>query len=423
MVDIYGDMNFLTNLTEKELHRQKNTLNLIASENYPSTKVLDLMGSVWMNKYGEGYPRKRYYAGNENTDKLELFVQNKALEVFDTTGEYGVNVQVLSGSSANMMVYLSCLGVGDNVMSLSLANGGHLSHLHSTNSFSKFFKHIQFDVVETENNTFEIDVEGFETQLKTHQPKLVIIGFSAFPKRYSCKVLTTIAHRYGALVLADIAHINGLIAANLHDTPFDKGEFGADFVTMTTHKTLRGPRGAMVFAKKELMESLNKTIFPGTSGGPHFNQIAAIGQCLLEILGEDQYPDGIDFATYSKQVLVNTKIIENTLKSRGLEIISPTETHLCLVKLPNEMDSLEIQKRLEQVGIITNRNMIPFDTKTAWRPSGLRLGGAALTSRGMTEVQAEMVGNLIADTIFEKQSQEITAQKVLELTQNLNWWI
>jgi glycine hydroxymethyltransferase len=416
-------MNYLQNLTEKELHRQKTTLNLIASENYPSRKVLDLMGSVWMNKYGEGYPRKRYYAGNENTDELELFVQKKALEVFDTTGEYEVNLQVLSGSPANIMVYLSSLEVGDTVMSLSLANGGHLSHLHSTNSFSKFFKHVEFDVKDIGENTFEIDVEGFEIQLKIYCPKLVIIGFSAYPRKYEFERLCRLAHEYGALVLADIAHINGLIAAGLHDTPFKAGVAGADFVTMTTHKTLRGPRGAIVFAKKELMESLNKTIFPGTSGGPHFNQIAAIGQCLLEILGEDQHPDGIDFATYSKQVLVNTKMIETTLKNRGLEITSPTQTHLSLIKLPEEMDSLEIQKRLEHIGIITNRNMIPFDTKTPWKPSGLRLGGAALASRDLTEIQAEMVGNLIADTIFENQTEEIIAKKVLELAQNLNWWL
>jgi glycine hydroxymethyltransferase len=416
-------MNYLQNLTEKELQRQKNTLNLIASENYPSRKVLDLMGSVWMNKYGEGYPGKRYYAGNENTDELELFVQQKALEVFDQTAEYGMNLQVLSGSPANMMVYLSCLEVGDTVISLSLANGGHLSHLHSTNSFSKFFKHVEFDVKDIGENTFEIDVEGFETQLKTHRPKLVIIGFSAYPRKYEFEALCRLAHEYGALVLGDIAHINGLVAAGLHDSPFKKGLAGADFVTMTTHKTLRGPRGAMVFAKKELMESLNKTVFPGTSGGPHFNQIASIGQCLLEILGEDEHPNGVDFVTYSRQVLVNTKMIENTLKARGLEIISPTETHLCLIKLPEAMDSLDIQKRLEQVGIITNRNMIPFDTKTPWKPSGLRLGGAALTSRDLTEIQAEMVGNLIVDTIFENQTEEIIAKKVLELAQNLNWWL
>jgi glycine hydroxymethyltransferase len=416
-------MNFLTDLTAKELHRQKNTLNLIASENYPSRKVLDLMGSVWMNKYGEGYPGKRYYAGNENTDELELYVQKKALEVFDATGEYGVNLQVLSGSPANMMVYLSCLEVGDTVLSLSLANGGHLSHLHSTNSFSKFFKHVQFDVIETEKNTFEIDIEGFEAQLKIHRPKLVIIGFSAYPRKYEFEKLCRLAHEYRALVLADIAHINGLVASGLHDSPFKAGITGADFATMTTHKTLRGPRGAMVFAKKELMESLNKTVFPGTSGGPHFNQIAAIGQCLLEILGEDQHPDGVDFVSYSKQVLINTKTIENTLKSRGLQIISPTQTHLTLIKLPETMDSLEVQKRLESVGIITNRNMIPFDTKTAWKPSGLRIGAVALTSRGLTETQAEIVGNLIADTIFESQPAEIIVKKVLDLAQSLSWWL
>jgi glycine hydroxymethyltransferase len=411
-------MNYLQTLTQKEQQRQKTTLNLIASENYPSPKTLALLGSGWSNKYGEGYPGKRYYAGNVYTDELETFVQQKALQVFDTTGEYGVNVQVLSGSPANSMVYLAMLEPGDTIMSLNLANGGHLSHLHATSNYNKFFKHVTYDL----NDQCEIDIANFEATIVEHRPKLVIIGFSAYPPQYEFQTMCQIAHTYGCLVLADIAHINGLVAVHLHDTPFVKGELGADFVTMTTHKTLRGPRGALLFAKHQYMDAINKTIFPGTSGGPHFHQIAAIGQCLLEVLGEDKYPDGLDFKTYSEQVIINTKALENALVAGGLSTKSPTQTHLCLLTLPPEFDSLQIQQKLESFGVILNRNLIPFDTKTAWKPSGLRVGTAALTSRGLTQEMATEIGTIITSIIFGVKHDEAVQQKIQKIVQNLNWW-
>jgi glycine hydroxymethyltransferase len=415
-------MNKIIQLTEKESNRQRETLNLIASENYPSPKVLQLLGSVWSNKYGEGYPGKRYYAGNENTDEMESYVQELALRVFDKTDSYGVNVQVLSGSPANGMVYLAVLNPGDTILSLNLANGGHLSHLHATSNYNKFFNHVTYDVADLGDSTFEIDINDFKNKLETHKPKLVIIGFSAYPRAYKFAQMCKLAHANGALVLADIAHINGLVAAGLHDTPFGEGDEFADFVSMTTHKTLRGPRGALLFAKKEYITDINKTIFPGTSGGPHFHQIAATGQCLLEILGEDSYPDGVDFATYSQAVLDTCKALENTLKARGIEIISPTQTHLILVKLPDQADSLQFQKKLERIGIISNRNMIPFDTKTAWKPSGMRFGTAALASRGLTVQGAELIGHMIADALFETKEEAILTTEVLGLAQSLNWW-
>jgi glycine hydroxymethyltransferase len=415
-------MNQLFNLTKQEFDRQKNTLNLIASENYPSPKVLQLLGSVWSNKYGEGYPGKRYYAGNENTDEMEKYVQDLALKVFDKSDMYGVNVQVLSGSPANGTVYLAMLSPGDTIMSLNLANGGHLSHLHATSNYNKFFKHVTYDVQDIGDNTFEIDIQDFKTKLETEKPNLVIIGFSAYPRSYKFGEMCKLAHAAGSLVLADIAHINGLVAAGLHDTPFGEGDEFADFVSMTTHKTLRGPRGALLFAKKEYITDINKTIFPGTSGGPHFHQIAATGQCLLEILGEDGYPDGIDFVTYSQLVLDTCKAFENRLKLHGLEVISPTQTHLCLIKLPEQVDSLAFQQKLERVGIISNRNMIPFDTKSAWKPSGMRFGTAALASRGLDVKCAEKVADMIADTLYDKKDEEIIAKEVLELAQSLNWW-
>ncbi len=408
-------MNPIQQLTTLEFNRQRDTLNFIASENYPSPKVLQLLGSVWSNKYGEGYPGKRYYAGNTNTDELELFVQQKALEVFDTTGEYGVNVQVLSGSPANAVVYFAMLEPNDTILSLNLANGGHLSHLHGTSNYNKFFKHVTYDL----NENCEIDIADFEAKIVEYKPKLVIIGFSAYPPRYSCKTLTQIAHRHGCLVLADIAHINGLVAANLHDTPFAKGELGADFVSMTTHKTLRGPRGALLFAKNQYLEAINKTIFPGTSGGPHFHQIAAVGQCLLEVLGEEKYPDGVDFVSYCKKVITNTKALEDALVAGGLTTKSPTQTHLSLLTLPHEMDSLEVQQKLEQFGIILNRNLVPFDTKTAWRPSGLRVGTAALTSRGLTPEMAKELGKVITDIIFDRKVRDKSVELLIS---KLKWW-
>ncbi len=415
-------MNKLFDLTAQEFAKQRDTLNLIASENYPSPKVLDLLGSVWMNKYAEGTPGKRYYAGNAYADEMEQFVQQKALEVFDKTGEYGVNVQVLSGSPANTMVFLAMLEAGDTIMSLNLANGGHLSHLHATSNFLKFFKLVNYDVKETTPGTFDIDEGDYLAKLREYKPKLVILGFSAYPRAYKFAKFTKAAHEAGALVLADIAHINGLVAAGLHDTPFRAGAEGADFVSMTTHKTFRGPRGAMLFAKTEHLPAINKTIFPGTSGGPHLHQIAATGQALLEILGEDHYPDKRSFGDYSKAVLETSKALESGAHNGGLEIVSPTQNHLCLVKLPDKVDSLEFQRQLERVGIITNRNMIPFDPKSAWRPSGMRFGTAALASRGLNVVQAERLGGLVAELALGKTDEATAAEEVAVLSSQLAWW-
>jgi glycine hydroxymethyltransferase len=414
--------NKLFDLTAKEFAKQRDTLNLIASENYPSPKVLELLGSVWMNKYAEGTPGKRYYAGNIYADEMETFVQQKALEVFDQTGEYGVNVQVLSGSPANTMVFLAMLEAGDTIMSLNLANGGHLSHLHATSNYLKFFKLVNYDVKETAPGTFDIDQDDFHAKLREHKPKLVILGFSAYPRKYEFAKLTKWAHEAGALVLADIAHINGLVAAGLHDTPFRKGDEGADFVSMTTHKTFRGPRAAMLFAKTEHMPAVNKTIFPGTSGGPHLHAIAAVGQSLLEILGEDQYPDKRPFKEYSQAVLDTSHALEQGCAEAGLTIISPTQNHLNLVKLPDDVDSLEFQKQLERIGIITNRNMIPFDSKSAWRPSGMRFGTPALASRGLTVGQAKDLGRLIGELAHGKVTEDAAKSQVTQLAGDLAWY-
>lgn len=415
-------MNKLSELTAREYARQRDTLNLIASENYPSPKTLALLGSVWSNKYAEGYPGKRYYAGNVNTDELESYVQELALKVFDCASDYGVNVQVLSGSPANAMVYLAMLEPDHTVLSASLDDGGHLSHLTPTSSFSKFFKSAKYSLKQTEPNTYEIDLDEYESKLKEHKPKLTIIGFSAYPRAYQFAEMCRLAHQAGSLVLADVAHINGLIAAGLHNSPFKAGVDGADFVSMTTHKTLRGPRGAMLFAKKTYIEAINKTVFPGTSGGPHMHQIAAVGQCLLEILGEDQYPDGINFKAYSQNVLDTAKALESGMAKAGLQIISPTQTHLNLVRLPDGLDSLEFQQTLEGIGIISNRNKIPGDTGTAWKPSGMRFGTSALASRGLNTVQAQEIGELIGNLVSGKVQPAAARPLVDKLAHSLNWY-
>jgi glycine hydroxymethyltransferase len=413
-------MNTIASLTTAEQARQRMSLNLIASENYASPAVLSALGSVWQNKYAEGYPGKRYYAGNAGADELETYVQQLALNVFASGQDYGVNVQVLSGSPANAAIYLTSLDPGDTIMSLDLAGGGHLSHLHPTSAYLKYYRHSNYGVKATPAG-FEIDLDDFQMQLETSRPKLVIIGFSAYPAQYKFAPLIELAHAAGALVLADIAHIAGLVATGDHDTPFQIGQHGADFITMTTHKTLRGPRGALVFAKSEWMEQLNQTIFPGTSGGPHLHQIAAVGQALLEITGDSAYPDKRSFNDYIKDVINTTHALELGLAKGGLSLVTPSATHLSLVKLPAQADSLKLQRLLEQHGIMTNRNQIPFDAKTAWRPSGLRLGTAALTSRGLTTADAAHLGELIAALTLGDSHTSIKAE-LDGIRNRLSWY-
>lgn len=411
----------LTHLTRHEHDRQRSTLNLIASENYPSPEVLGFLGSVWSNKYAEGYPGKRYYAGNIHTDELETYVRHLALEVFDPTGEYAANVQVLSGSPSNAMVYLSTLSPGDLILSLSLADGGHLSHLHATSAYRSIYRHATYGVKRGPDG-FEIDVDDFSRAIDTHRPALVIIGFSAYPRAFEFGPLIRLAHEGGALVLADIAHINGLVAAGLHPTPFAKGVDGADFVTMTTHKTMRGPRGAMVFSKRAHSARLDQTVFPGTSGGPHLHQMTAIGRALQEIKGEESYPDARPFVEYAQAIRANAQAMERGLTEGGLIIATPTQTHLSLVTLPEDADSLQIQRRLESLGIITNRNQIPGDTKSAWRPSGLRLGTAALSSRGLDEPAAHALGSLVASVIVGNYDPDEVTETVSAMVRKLTWY-
>jgi glycine hydroxymethyltransferase len=353
-------------------------------------------------------------------DDLESFVQNKALEVFNATKEYEVNVQVLSGSPANAMVYFSILEPGDTVLSLDLSSGGHLSHLHSTSVFRKFFKGETYNVKQGRSG-YELDIDDFRAKVKSHNPRLVIIGFSSYTRKFEFGQLCKIAHENGSLVLADISHISGLVASGNHDSPFKADGEGADFVVTTTHKTLRGPRSALLFAKKEYIDSINKTVFPGTSGGPHLNQIAAVGQALIEVSGEDVYPDKLPFNKYIDAVLNNANALEDGLIDEGIEIVSNTQNHIVLIKLPEKVNSLDLQKELERLGIITNRNSVPNEEKSAWEPSGLRLGTAALTSRGLSVENANTLGSLIGRVIKGGGDAKLR-EFSRNLASELAWW-
>jgi glycine hydroxymethyltransferase len=285
----------------------------------------------------------------------------------------------------------------------------------------KFFKHASYSLKSSDDG-YELDIDDYTNKIKSLKPRLVIIGFSAYPKQYQFKKLCEIAHENGCLVLADIAHIAGLVAAGKHPSPFMDGESGADFVTTTTHKTLRGPRSALLFAKSQYMDAINKTVFPGTSGGPHLNQIAAVGQALLEILDEENYPDSKSFKDYIEAVLENTKALEEGLKSGGAKLVTNSETHLSLIELPGNVDSLDLQQKLEKCGIIANRNSIPNDARTAWRPSGLRLGMPALTSREISIDQAKELGGVIAGAITNRMSEKAITSYVDGVADSLQWW-
>lgn len=373
----------IKNLIKKELARQKKTINLIPSENYPSKDVLAALGSQLTSKYAEGYPRKRYYPGNEINDQIELETQNLARKVFGLLKNWCVNVQPYSGSPANIAVYLALLKPGDVLMGMKLSHGGHLSHGHKISFSGMVYKTIQYGLNE---NGF-IDYKEIERLAKKHKPKIIISGATAYPRKIDFKKFGQIAKSIGAFHLADISHIAGLVAAKLHQSPF----LYADVITTTTHKTLRGPRGAVIFSKnKEIGEKINRAVFPGLQGGPHLNVIAAMGVAFEEALTPE-------FRDYQKQVLKNAKVFDEELKKHGFNLISGgTDNHMILIDLRNKgISGMEAQKLLEKAGIIANRNTIPGD-ESPFNPSGLRLGTPAVTTQGMKEKDMIRIARKIA---------------------------
>ena len=383
-------MDDIFKLIKKEEERQKEIINLIASENYTSDAVREALASVLMNKYAEGYPGKRYYAGNEIIDEVEKLTQSRALEVFALApDEWSVNVQPLSGAQANLAVYSALVPLGETILALDLAHGGHLSHGHKVSLTGKIWKQATYGVA---HETEVLDYEEVERIAKEVKPKMIVTGYTAYPRTIDFARLRTVADSVGALLHADISHVAGLIAGDVYASPFAY----ADTVMTTTHKTLRGPRGAVVFSRSEYAPKIDKAVFPGLQGGPHMNKIAAMAVAFGEVLDPK-------FKLYAERVVKNAAALAEVLTERGLRLVSGgTDTHLLLVDtwqsgagIPGD----EAAERLEKVGIITNKNTIPFDERSPQSPSGIRLGTPAETTRGKDEDDFRAIGNRIADTL------------------------
>ena len=375
----------ILDLIKQESERQKEVTNLIASENFVSDNIKAALASDLTNKYSEGYIGKRYYAGNDIVDQIELETISLAQKLFKT--DYHVNVQPYSGSIANLAVYFGFLKPGDPFMGLELSHGGHLTHGHPVTLSGKLYDRYAYFVNE---ETGLIDYDGLEAEAKEIKPKLIISGCSAYSQIVDFERIGKIAKEVGALHLADISHISGLIATGLHPTPFGH----ADFVMTTTHKILRGPRGAILFCKPEHAIQLDKAVFPGIQGGPHENNIAAIGIALEEAL-QPEYTD------YCQNVIENAKALADELAEKGLKIVTGgTDNHLFLIDLrPLKISGKEAQTRLENEGIIVNMNAIPYDDAPPSNPSGIRIGTPAITTKGMLPKDMPELANKISEIL------------------------
>ncbi|MDQ3322438.1 MAG: serine hydroxymethyltransferase [Acidobacteriota bacterium] len=392
---------------DNETRRQSDGLELIASENFVSEAVLEAMGSVFTNKYAEGYPAKRYYGGCEFADVVESLAIDRAKTIFGTEH---ANVQPHSGAQANMAVFLAALQHGDKILGMNLSHGGHLTHGHPMNFSGINFQVSDYGVsVETET----IDYDKLQKTAEENKPKMIICGASAYPRIIDFARIGEIAKSIGAIVMADIAHIAGLVAVDLHPSPVPYCEF----VTTTTHKTLRGPRGGLILCREEFAKDINKAVFPGVQGGPLVHIIAAKAVAFGEALRED-------FKTYQEQVLKNAKVLAETLKGEGLRIVSGgTDNHLILVDVFADGAGITgkvAEKALDAVHITANKNTIPFDKNSPFVASGIRLGTPALTTRGMKETEMRAIGKMIASIIREPESEEIKTnvkREVLEMTE------
>lgn len=396
----------LSDALKKEKKRQSNNIELIASENYVSKEVLKLQGSILTNKYAEGYSGKRYYGGCENIDIFETTAIEYLKQLFNCKF---ANVQAHSGSSANMAVYRSLLNHGDKVMGMNLSNGGHLTHGHPMSFSGQDYEIISYDV---NPETELIDYDELESLAIKEKPKMIIAGASAYSRIIDFKKFREIADKCGAYLMVDMAHIAGLVAAGLHPNPCEY----ADVVTSTTHKTLRGPRGGIILTNnEELAKKIDKVIFPGIQGGPLMHVIGAKAQCFYEALQPE-------FKVYAKQVIKNTQALAHSLQEEGFRVISGgTDNHCFLldVKSGSSMTGKEAEKILDSVHITVNKNTIPNDTEKPFVTSGIRLGGAAMTSRGLTEKEFTQIGKLISRALKNKNNKvelKNVTKEVLELT-------
>ena len=376
---------------EKLIHleavRHKEDLNLIASENYPSKEVLKACGSIFSTKYAEGYPKKRYYEGCEMADEVETLAINRAKELFNCDH---VNVQPHSGTQANMAVYLAVLNSNDSVLSMRLDQGGHLSHGSKVNFSGKIYN---FNFYGVDRETEMIDYDEVEKQAKSVNPKLIVCGASAYSRIIDFNRFSKIAKSVGALLLSDVAHISGLIAGKMHPNPT---QF-SDFVTTTTHKTLRGPRGAMIMCSEKFKESIDKAVFPGIQGGPFLNMIAGRAIAFKEA-------NSINFQEYSKNVVSNAKVLSEVIISNGFRVVSGgTDNHQFTIDVSTQgYTGSEVATTLKKIGIIVNKNGIPYDKLPPKITSGVRIGTPALTSRGMLNDEMQLIGNIISEAIYSR---------------------
>lgn len=379
-------MNYL-DLIEKEKKRQSNTISMIASENYASTDVLNALGSILTNKYAEGYPGKRYYAGNNVIDEVEEWVRESALTLYKLNSEeWGVNVQPYSGSPANLAIYFGLLNPGDKILAMKLDHGGHLTHGHRVSFSGKLFNFSHYSL----DDSGKIDYDNLAKLAEINKPKLIVAGSSSYPGEINFDKIGQIAHENNSLLLADISHIAGLMAVGLVPSCFK----AADVVMTTTHKTLRGPRGAIIFARKNLIEKIDAAVFPGMQGGPHMNAILGVGVALTEATSDD-------FAQYQKKVIANAKVLAKTLQEKEINLVTGgTTNHIVLIDLTKEqIGGAAVEKQLEEIGIVCNKNVIPNDSRKPFDPSGIRLGTPAVTTRGMGEEELKMIGNIVAGVI------------------------
>jgi glycine hydroxymethyltransferase len=397
-------------LIQKEVKRQNETLDLIPSENIADPELLKILGSPLVNKYSEGYSGKRYYPGNEYYDEIEELAQARALQAFNLSArDWGVNVQALSGSPANLAIYMALMKPGDTLMGLKLSHGGHLTHGHPVSFSGMLYRSVPY----TLGGDGYIDYEHLAKLATKHRPTVIISGATAYPRIIDFKRIGAIAKKVGAYHTADISHIAGLIAGGAHPTPFPY----ADVVMATTHKTLRGPRGAVIFSRKVkcknqnekllISEAIDKAVFPGLQGGPHNNVTAAIAWTFRAV----QEPK---FKRYAQQIIKNAGVLANELKKKSFTLVSGgTDTHLMLIDLRSlHIDGSTAQSSLERVGISANRNTIPNDA-SPFTPSGIRLGTPSLTSRGMKEKEMKHIAELIYACLVEKKN---VTSKVKALT-------
>jgi glycine hydroxymethyltransferase len=400
---LYEDDPEIAAAIDNEARRQHEGLELIASENFVSEAVLEAMGSVFTNKYAEGYPGKRYYGGCEYADIVENLARDRARQLFDAEH---ANVQPHSGSSANMEAYAAVLQPGDTILGLNLAHGGHLTHGHHLNFSGKTYKIIPYGVTK---ETETIDYDDLEKIAEREHPKLIIGGGSAYPRIIDFARMRQIADKMGALYLVDMAHFAGLVAGGVHPSPVPH----AHIVTTTTHKTLRGPRAGMILSKQEFAAAIDKVVFPGMQGGPLVHIVAAKAVCFREALRPE-------FRDYARQIVANAKVLAESLRSEGFRIISGgTDTHLMLVDVfAKGMLGSEAEKALGEAGITVNKNAIPFDTNPPMKPSGIRIGTPALTTRGMKEHEMRQVGQWIAEALNNRSDSSVLSRirrQVLEL--------